>query len=138
MLALTSSRCAAFSAPVRVQPARQMMFPAPGRSALVVEAAVPKKKVSKSKKNIRKAAWKKEVLPYVEQALFKVSHGRLFLFWVWLAGQLGQLWCCGCRGSTHLPLPKQSQAKLALKEGSRDSTDKDMVVGGQAATEESQ
>lgn len=100
MLALTSSRCAAFSAPVRVQPARQMMFPAPGRSALVVEAAVPKKKVSKSKKNIRKAAWKKEVLPYVEQALFK--------------------------------------AKLALKEGSRDSTDKDMVVGGQAATEESQ
>ncbi|KAG2495022.1 hypothetical protein HYH03_006954 [Edaphochlamys debaryana] len=95
MLALSSSRCAAFSTPVRVQPARQMAFPAPSRTALVVEAAVPKKKTSKSKTAIRKAAWKKEVLPYVEQALFK--------------------------------------AKLALKAGTRDSTDKDMVVGGQAA-----
>ncbi|GLC34247.1 hypothetical protein PLESTF_000822900 [Pleodorina starrii] len=94
MLALSSSRSAAFSANVRVQPARQMAFPAPSRTALVVEAAVPKKKTSKSKTAIRKAAWKKEVLPYVEQALFK--------------------------------------AKLALKEGSRDSSDKDMIVGGQA------
>ncbi|GLI67103.1 hypothetical protein VaNZ11_011308 [Volvox africanus] len=94
MLALSSSRSAAFSATTRVQPARQMVFTAPSRSALVVEAAVPKKKTSKSKTAIRKAAWKKEVLPYVEQALFK--------------------------------------AKLALREGSRDSSDKDMVISGQA------
>ncbi|KAG2429798.1 hypothetical protein HXX76_010582 [Chlamydomonas incerta] len=92
MLALSSSRSAAFSATVRVQPARQVAL-APSRSSLVVEAAVPKKKTSKSKTAIRKAAWKKEVLPYVEQALFK--------------------------------------AKLALKEGSRDSADKDMVVSTQ-------
>ncbi len=138
MLALTSSRCAAFSAPVRVQPARQMMFPAPGRSALVVEAAVPKKKVSKSKKNIRKAAWKKEVLPYVEQALFKVSHGSMLSFWVALAGYPGPFVVLWLRVGRRTTLPKHLQAKLALKEGSRDSTDKDMVVGGQAATEESQ
>ncbi|KXZ53708.1 hypothetical protein GPECTOR_6g625 [Gonium pectorale] len=102
MLALSSARSAAFSVNVRVQPARQVAM-VPGRTALVVEAAVPKKKTSKSKTAIRKAAWKKEVLPYVEQALFK--------------------------------------AKLALKDGSRDSSDKDMVVGGQAAeasAEESQ
>ncbi|PNW81362.1 hypothetical protein CHLRE_07g352850v5 [Chlamydomonas reinhardtii] len=92
MLALSSSRSAAFSATVRVQPARQVAL-APSRSSLIVEAAVPKKKTSKSKTAIRKAAWKKEVLPYVEQALFK--------------------------------------AKLALKEGSRDSADKDMVVSTQ-------
>ena len=74
MQALSSSRGAAFSAQVRVQPARLVAM-APSRSALVVEAAVPKKKMSKSKTAIRKAAWKKEVLPYVEQALFKVRIG---------------------------------------------------------------
>ncbi|GFR51488.1 hypothetical protein Agub_g13900, partial [Astrephomene gubernaculifera] len=99
MLALSSTRCAAFSATTRVQqPARPIGFPAPSRTALVVEAAVPKKKTSKMKTAIRKAAWKKEVLPYVELALFK--------------------------------------AKRALQAGNRDSTDKDMVIGGQAAQPE--
>lgn len=77
MLALSSSRSAAFSATVRVQPARQVAL-APSRSSLIVEAAVPKKKTSKSKTAIRKAAWKKEVLPYVEQALFKVREDELY------------------------------------------------------------
>ncbi|PNH11317.1 hypothetical protein TSOC_001869 [Tetrabaena socialis] len=94
MQTVSSSRCAAFGATVRVQPVRMALL-APSRTSLVVVAAVPKKKMSKSKTAIRKAEWKKEVLPYVEMALFK--------------------------------------AKLALKEGNRDSADKDMVVGGQAA-----
>lgn len=69
MLALSSSRCAMASV-VRVQPAR-VMLPTPlSRGAMVVEAAVPKKKMSKSKKNIRKAAWKAKVLPYAEKAFF--------------------------------------------------------------------
>ncbi|GLC60385.1 hypothetical protein PLESTB_001606600 [Pleodorina starrii] len=124
MLALSSSRSAAFSANVRVQPARQMAFPAPSRTALVVEAAVPKKKTSKSKTAIRKAAWKKEVLPYVEQALFKVNYNLISLYplncWTRLEAFEAR------------PHAVAAQAKLALKEGSRDSSDKDMIVGGQA------
>lgn len=86
---------AAFSG-VRVQPrASPAVAPAPSRGSMVVVAAVPKKKVSKSKTAIRKNVWKAQAQATAQKALFL--------------------------------------AKLALKEGSRDSSDKDMAIGTPAA-----
>lgn len=69
MQCLSSRSSAMGGLRVAVTPARAL-FPAPSRSLVTVEAAVPKKKTSKSKRSIRKAAWKKEVNPYVTRALF--------------------------------------------------------------------
>lgn len=68
MLSLSASRCA-FSSGLSVQSTRAK-YPAPSRTTLVVEAAVPKKKVSKSKTNIRFANWNRKVWPQAERALF--------------------------------------------------------------------
>ena len=62
MQALASSRCA-----LRVQPVAPASV---SRGSMVVVAAVPKKKMSKMKTDIRKAAWKAKVLPAAEKALF--------------------------------------------------------------------
>jgi hypothetical protein len=65
MQALASSRCA-----VRVQPVAPASM---SRGSMVVVAAVPKKKMSKMKTDIRKAAWKAKVLPYVEKAFYMAN-----------------------------------------------------------------
>lgn len=61
------SRCAFGSA---AAPRAPLRVTAPSRTPMVVVAAVPKKKMSKSKTNLRFTTWRNKVLPYAEKALF--------------------------------------------------------------------